>query len=56
MSKKLNESQCIAVQMLLNGYSGKAIAESLNIAAETISRWRKLPEFQVALNEELDAY
>ena len=37
----LNNNQLIAVQLVAQGKTGKFISEHLNVAQETISRWRK---------------
>ena len=50
MSTKLNENQLIAVQLVAQGKTGKFISEHLNVAEETISRWRKKPEFIASVN------
>ena len=50
MSKNLNENQLLAIPLVAQGVSGKDIANKLNVAKETISRWRKLPEFQAEVN------
>ena len=43
MSKNLNENQLLAIPIVAQGVSGKDIANKLNIAKETFSRWKKLP-------------
>ena len=50
MSTKLNENQLLATHLVAIGKSGKQIAEKLSVAEETISRWKKLPEFQAEVN------
>ena len=50
MSKNLNENQLLAIPLVAQGVSGKDIANKLNVAKETISRWKKLPEFQAEVN------
>ena len=50
MSAKLNENQLLATHLVAIGKSGKQIAGELSVAEETISRWRKLPEFQAEVN------
>ena len=50
MSTKLNENQLLAILLVAIGKSGKQIAEELSLAEETISRWKKLPEFQAEVN------
>jgi len=46
----LNNNQLIAVQLVVQGKPGKFISEHLNVAEETISRWRKKPEFIASVN------
>ena len=46
----LNNNQQIAVQLVAQGKTGKFISEHLNVAEETISRWRKKPEFIASVN------
>ena len=46
----LNNNQLIAVQLVAQGKTGKFILEHLNVAQETISRWRKKPEFIASVN------
>ena len=46
----LNNNQLIAVQLVAQGRTGKFISEHLNVAQETISRWRKQPEFIASVN------
>ena len=50
----LNNNQLIAVQLVAQGRTGKFISEHLNVAEETISRWRKKPEFIASVNEVLN--
>jgi len=50
MSMNLKENQLLAISMVANGMTGKAIAEELNVTEETVSRWKQLPEFQAAVN------
>ena len=50
-STNLNESQLLGARLLAAGESGKVVAEKLNVAPETISRWRKQPEFEAYLND-----
>lgn len=49
-SKKLNENQQLAIQLLASGKAGKAVAQELEIRNETLSRWRNQPQFQAELN------
>ena len=46
----LNNNQLIAIQLVAQGKTGKFISEQLNVAEETISRWRKKPEFIASVN------
>ena len=46
----LNNNQLIAIQLVAQGKTGKFISEHLNVAQETISRWRKKPEFMASVN------
>ena len=46
----LNNNQLIAVQLVAQGKTGKFISEHLNVAEETVSRWRKKPEFIASVN------
>ena len=46
----LNNNQLIAVQLVVQGKTGKFISQHLNVAEETISRWRKKPEFIASVN------
>ena len=50
MSTKLNENQLLSTHLVSIGKSGKQIAGELSVAEETISRWKKLPEFQAEVN------
>jgi len=50
-SNNLKENQVLAAQLLASGNTGRAVAEQINVAEETISRWRLLPEFQLYLSE-----
>ena len=50
MSNKLKENQIIATQKVALGLTNRQIAKELNVAEETISRWKKLPEFQAEIN------
>ena len=47
----LNNNQQIAVQLVAQGKTGKFISEYLNVAEETISRWRQIDEFKETLEE-----
>ena len=50
----LNNYQLIAVQLVARGKTGKLISKQLNVAEETISRWRKKPEFIASVNVVID--
>ena len=50
MSAKLNENQLLATHLVAIGKNGKQIAGELSVAEETISRWKKLSEFQAEVN------
>ena len=51
MSTKLNQNQLLAIPLVAQGVSGKDIASRLKIAEETVSRWKKLPEFKAEVNQ-----
>ena len=51
MSKNLNENQLLAVQLVVQGRSGREIAKQLSVTEETISRWKKQPIFIASVNE-----
>ena len=46
MSNKLKENQIIATQKVAMGLTNRQIAKELNVAEETICRWKQTPEFQ----------
>ena len=46
----LNDNQLIAVHLVAQGKTRKFISQHLNVAEETISRWRKKPEFIASVN------
>lgn len=50
MSTKLKENQLAAIALLLTGMRAKEVAEKVDVAAETISRWRRDPNFISELN------
>jgi len=50
MSTKLNQNQLLAIPLVAQGVSGKDIASKLKVTKETVSRWKKLPEFQAEVN------
>lgn len=45
MSNKLKENQLAAITFLLTGMRAKEVAEKIGVASETISRWRRDPDF-----------
>ena len=51
MSKNLNESQLLAVQLVAQGRSGREIAKQLGVTEETVSRWKKQPAFIAMVND-----
>ena len=50
MSIKLNENQLLAIPLIAQGVSGKNVAKKIQVTEETVSRWKKLPEFQAEVN------
>ena len=50
MSNKLKENQIIATQKVAMGLTNRQIAKELNVAEETICRWKQTPEFQAEIN------
>ena len=50
MSNKLKENQIIATQKVAMGLANRQIAKELNVAEETICRWKQTPEFQAEVN------
>ncbi len=50
MSNKLKENQIIATQKVAMGLANRQIAKELNVAEETICRWKQTPEFQAGVN------
>lgn len=51
MSMKLNNQQLAAIRLLASGVRSKTAAEKVGVTPETISRWRKIPEFIATMNE-----
>ena len=51
MSKNLNENQLLAVQLVVQGRSGREIAKQLGVTEETVSRWKKQPAFIAMVND-----
>lgn len=51
MSNKLKENQLLAIPLVAQGVSGKDIAFRLKVAEETVSRWKKLPDFKAEVNQ-----
>ena len=54
MSKELNESQELAVVLLTSGKTCSAVAAELGVTRETISRWKRKPEFNQRLELSLE--
>ena len=50
MSIKLNQNQLLAIPLVAQGVSGKNVAKKIQVTEETVSRWKKLPEFQAEVN------
>ena len=50
MSTKLNQNQLLAIPLVAQGVSGKNVAKKIQVTEETVSRWKKLPEFQAEVN------
>jgi transposase len=50
MSTKLNQNQLLAISLVAQGVSGKNVAKKIQVIEETVSRWKKLPEFQAEVN------
>ena len=50
MSNKLKENQIIATQKVAMGLTNRQIAKELNVAEETICRWKQTPEFKATVN------
>ena len=50
MSTKLNQNQLLAITLVAQGVSGKNVAKKIQVTEETVSRWKKLPEFQAEVN------
>lgn len=48
--KNLSPQQHQAALLLAEGRAGREVAEALEVAPETISRWKQLPEFEVVIN------
>jgi hypothetical protein len=47
----ITEQQAECIRMLVMGVSAKATAKHLGLSRETISRWRKAPNFKAALEK-----
>ena len=45
----LNVKKCKAIEWLAAGLRNKDVAEKLNVRPETLTRWHKIKEFEVAL-------
>jgi hypothetical protein len=46
----LRPRQVLAANLLVQGRRGKDVAAALGVSAETVSRWRQLPEFQALMH------
>ncbi len=46
----LSDRQLQAVYLTVQGCAGIAIAEEIDVTPQTISEWRRLPDFQAACN------
>jgi Homeodomain-like domain len=46
----LRPRQVLAASLLVQGRRGKDVAAALGVSAETVSRWRQLPEFQALMH------
>lgn len=51
---KLTPQHYKAIELLAMGGNNKSVAERLDIAPETVSRWRSDFEFQAAMNKIID--
>ena len=51
MSKKLNESQKLACNLLATGMKTSEILKQLKIRPETLSRWKQIEEFKFCLQK-----
>lgn len=49
--RELRPKHVLAATLLVQGRQGKDVAKALNVAEETISRWRHRPEFQALMRE-----
>lgn len=47
---RLTDQQREGARLAAQGCTGRAIAEALGVRQETVSRWRKLPAWQAALD------
>lgn len=52
MSKNLKSNQLAAIPLLAAGMRANAVAKTVGVTAETVSRWRREPAFKAALEEE----
>ena len=51
MSRKLNENQLIAVNLIASGFKASNVSKKLGIREETLSRWRQEDIFKEALED-----
>jgi hypothetical protein len=51
ISININQNQLLAAQLLAAGKSGKAVAAEVDVAEETISRWKQDKDFQIYITE-----
>ncbi len=52
----LDPRRRVAIGMMIRGYHGNLIAETLGVARSTIWNWKQEPAFRTALREELDRH
>lgn len=51
MSHKVTPKQFRAMQLMARGYSLQEVSRQLKLRRETLSRWKKKPEFQAYFEE-----
>lgn len=51
---KLTDAQAEAARLLSQGYSTVMIGSALGVTGQTIKNWRKLPQFQAELREQIN--
>jgi transposase len=47
---KLTSKQLKALPLMVQGMSGKDVAKEVSVAPQTVSEWKKSPEFMATLN------